>query len=1088
MANFTSTVERIDRGGHRGRAHHLHAAWLFAALVCAAPVAHADVLSFDGTRAYPVGANAKGFTVGDCNNDGVVDIIAAAQNENAAVILSNDGNGVFEFGGVEDVGSQPTGAACGDFNGDGLVDVASVSRDTGTVRIYHRQETGTLVLAGTRPAGMLPTSLASGSLNADSHLDLVAVGSRSNDITILLGTGTNSLPLFSSVRVPMESPYAAALADFDLDGHTDVAVAGLGEPFTTFLFGSPTGLAPLADGLPSPFAGTRTPPAAIGIAAADLNLDGSPDLATLSADAVLTLYLGSGTGSFTFLDAFAVPGGAEAVSLRDLNGDGLADLSVAYSASNSVGVYLATAPAQFPLPVPVVSSDAFNPLSGTTSRMVLVDPSDAESLQAQLLTVDQDSRSLMLVEQESLDTLSTTSLTTIPDLPETVLLADMTDDGILDAVVTTKVRKGFPLQILRGLASGAFEPITYAGTGTCGNGVLEGAELCDDGNLKRRDGCDKTCTPEVKGSIASLAAVDVDADGLTDLILVDKQSRIVLLLGDGAGRFREVRTLGASRRRAPAAVADFTGDGAPDVALIPKSNRDGAVLLLVNDGLGEFVPVSVSSSQRFTGPLLAGDYDGNGWLDLAVGVKRGWTILYNDGAGPGRLGTIMPAERGLAAFGAADFDENGWMDVIATYAGRHGSSMVLYTGSSTGTFTQEAMLPMGAASTAYVVDLDGDLHQDVVGCNPIGDPMCRALYGLGDGTFSDTALPAEGSIGREVRAAAAADLDGDGQVDLVGISRQDNRGAVLFRSPNRAQRQRLTLQTGTKPADMTLADLDGNTIEDIIVANEGSNDISVFMNFGQRQFPSLAPVRLPSNGLGAPALASGDVDGDGRPDVVVSQSGSSTVTVFLNIGSVLVMAGSYATGAEPRDVALGHLNGDTILDIVTANRSANTFSVLLSQPGGGYARIDHASGGLRPSSVAIDDLDHDTVPDVLIANEKVVADSRLGNVVTFLNDGLGGFGAPTATHVRGRETPRGVCTGDFDADGHQDAAIASLDTGDVLVLHGDGAGAWRADEHTYPIGQEAISVRCFDADGDGRTDIAFARRKAGDVGAILTGE
>ena len=62
-----------------------------------------------------------------------------------------------------------------------------------------------------------------------------------------------------------------------------------------------------------------------------------------------------------------------------------------------------------------------------------------------------------------------------------------------------------------------------------------------------------------------------------------------------------------------------------------------------------------------------------------------------------------------------------------------------------------------------------------------------------------------------------------------------------------------------------------------------------------------------------------------------------------------------------------------------ANRSANTFTVLLSQPAGGYARTDYPSAGLRPSAVAIDDLDGDTIPDIVLTNEKVVSDSRLGN-------------------------------------------------------------------------------------------------------------
>ena len=1089
---LTRDLECDDRGGRCGAAPYRVAGAIALAMLVAVAVmslpAHADVLSFDDAQAYPVGENPKGLFAGDCDGDGTIDLLSANQNAGDLTTLRNDGSGAFEFGRTTTTGSQPAAAVCADLTGDGLVDLAAVHRESGLVTIYRRKETGGFTEHGSVPGGLLPTGLATGLVNGDALVDMVSVGSRSDDITVMLGSGSAALPAFVTVRVPIEEPQGVALADFNLDGHTDVAVVGLEEPFVDLLLGSSTGLAPRAPGSASPFAATRTPVAGRAVATADLNLDGTPDLALLSPDGLLSLYLGTGTGSFTFLDSLVVPGGAEALSLRDLNGDGLADLALAHTASNSVGVYLASGPGQFPLNASIVSPDTYNALSGTTSRSILLDPTDPESVRIQLLTVDHNGRSIDLIEQESLDTLGVSPLITLPDLPESVLLADMTNDGILDAVVSTDVRRGFPLRILRGLADGGFTPLAPTGDGICGDGVLEGAELCDDGNRRRRDGCDKTCVPEIKGSLAHVAATDVDGDGLGDLIVVDKRSVVVLLLGDGAGRFREVRILGKTRRKAPAAVADFTGDGAADVALIPKSRRDGALLLLVNDGLGDFLPIGVPGSARFTAPMLAGDYDGNGWLDLALGVRRGWTILYNDGDGPARLGAIVPAARGLSALGAADFDENGWMDVVATYTSRRSSSIVLHHGSSSGGFTSGDPLAVGGASHVFLLDLDADQHHDVVGCNPVAVPACRALYGLGDGTFSDTALPDEGSVGREVRAAAAADLDGDGEVDLVGISRQDNRGTILFRNPNRALRERFTLATGTKPADMALTDLDTNGIEDIIVANEGSGDLSIFMNFGQRQLPALAPVRLPAGSLGAPALASGDVDGDGRPDIAVSLSGSATVTLFLNVGSTLVMAGSYAVGAEPRDVALGHLNGDAVLDIVTANRGADTFSVLLSQPAGGYARTDYASAGLRPSSVAIDDLDGDLLSDVIIANEKVVSTSRLGSIATFLNEGAGTFGAATDVHIRGRETPRGVCTGDFDADGLRDAAVASLDTGDILVLHGDGAGSWRRDEIVFPIGQEAISVRCFDADGDGRTDIAFGRRKAGDVGAILTGD
>jgi hypothetical protein len=105
-----------------------------------------------------------------------------------------------------------------------------------------------------------------------------------------------------------------------------------------------------------------------------------------------------------------------------------------------------------------------------------------------------------------------------------------------------------------------------------------------------------------------------------------------------------------------------------------------------------------------------------------------------------------------------------------------------------------------------------------------------------------------------------------------------------------------------------------------------------------------------------------------------------------------------------------------------------------------------------------------------------------------LNDGTAVFGSPSSVHVRGRETPRAICHGDFDDDGVPDVAVASVDSNDVMVLMGNGSGGWRVDERSFPVGQEASSVWCFDADGDGRSDVAYGRKRAGDVGAILTGE
>jgi hypothetical protein len=213
------------------------------------------------------------------------------------------------------------------------------------------------------------------------------------------------------------------------------------------------------------------------------------------------------------------------------------------------------------------------------------------------------------------------------------------------------------------------------------------------------------------------------------------------------------------------------------------------------------------------------------------------------------------------------------------------------------------------------------------------------------------------------------------------------------------------------------------------------------------------------------------------------------VTLLLNVEGVgLATTKSLPVGNLAWGIALGHLNGDDALDIVTANRSDNSFSVLLSQPDGGYVRTDRNSGGVRATDVATADLNGDGFDDILVTNEMIDAQTdTYGNVVSFLNDGTGNVGNAKFKHVRGREIPRSVCAGDFDDDGFKDIAVASLGTNDIMLLYGDGTGAWRADERIFPVDDAPLSLSCAEADGNGRIDdIAFGRRSGSEVGLIHT--
>lgn len=1059
----------------------------------------AEALSFQGQRGYPVGANPKGLSVGDCDGDGFLDLVTAAQGSNEVVILRNIGDGTLEFGGGKTNVSQPTGATCGDFNGDGLIDLAAVSR-LGSIGIYFGDGLGAFTLGSSRPAGIAPTSLISADLNNDGWLDLVAVDSTSQDITILLGTGTSTPPPFVRVRTPIQSPRAAAVADFDRDGYADIAVAGATAPYVVVLYGNGVGFATRTNTIPNPFTQARRPPRGRGIAAADFNLDGYPDLALLASDGVIRLFLGSPTGQFTYYDAFSVSADAEAIALSDLNGDGLVDLALLASDTNSAQVFPAIGQGKFDLHTAVSVSSVSNTFGSIVSRTVLSDPTDPLTTVTQLMATDASSKQIKLVEQLDPTSLSTSPLVTMTDAPVALALGDANGDGIADAAVVTKSPRGRLLQLnmLLGNPSGQYDPLPQTQQGICGNGILEIGEQCDDGNLKARDGCSKVCTVELGKLVPSLAFADLDGDINNDIVLTNDRGQVLGLMSDGAGRFREIRNLGTARKKTGAAIGDFTGDGLLDVAFVSKTARDGAITLATNAGGGVFTTSPLPVTLPVIGPLLTGDFDRNGLPDLAVGYRGGWAVLYNDGFGPTRPSTVaLPrAYKNVVKMAAADFDEDGWLDLFAAFGTKKVPSL-LFRGSATGAFSAGEAVgsPAEPLTDPFAVDLDQDEHQDIASCSSENGLSCRVYYGNGAGQFGAAALPSSSAVGREPRSAGTADFDHDGFADVIGVSRTDGQAVILFGGPS-SPTSRLVLATGSRPSDVEILDLNNDGFLDFVVANEASRDLSIFVNQTNRRFLPLAPVRLPSlpnSALGLIALASGDIDNNGTVDLVAVQAdgqAGGTVTPLINVDGVgLAALGSLPVGNLAWGVALGHLNGDSVLDIVTANRSDNTFSVLLSQPGGGYVRSDYNSGGVRATDVAVADLNGDGRDDVIVTNEMIDAQtSTYGNVVTFLNDGTGVFSNSTLKHVRGREIPRSICSGDFDGDGVGDVAVASLGSNDVMVLHGAGDGTWRADERLFPVGDGPLSVSCRDSDGDGRTDVAFGRRRGSEVGVILTNQ
>jgi hypothetical protein len=309
---------------------------------------------------------------------------------------------------------------------------------------------------------------------------------------------------------------------------------------------------------------------------------------------------------------------------------------------------------------------------------------------------------------------------------------------------------------------------------------------------------------------------------------------------------------------------------------------------------------------------------------------------------------------------------------------------------------------------------------------------------------------------------------------------------------------------GSGPASIAVGDIDGDGAPDLVVANGGSsgacgsgNDGAVSVLLGNGDGTFQAPVCYDSGGPNAVSVAIGDLNGDGHPDLAVANVCQSSVNC--NNGGVSVLFGngdgtfqaavSYGSGGYfGSSVAIADLNGDGRPDLVVTSvcpiggcTGPGVVSVLLGNGDGTFqAAIPYSPGGFSTVSVVVSDVNGDGMPDLVVANECLSScpnGSGIGGVSVLLGNGDGSFQAPLS-YATALYDASSVGVADVNGDGKPDLVVANryqdsdLNAGGVSVLLGNGDGTFQA-AATYSSGAGAAeSVAIADVNGDGKPDLA----------------
>ena len=280
---------------------------------------------------------------------------------------------------------------------------------------------------------------------------------------------------------------------------------------------------------------------------------------------------------------------------------------------------------------------------------------------------------------------------------------------------------------------------------------------------------------------------------------------------------------------------------------------------------------------------------------------------------------------------------------------------------------------------------------------------------------------------------------------------------------------------GVYPISVAIGDVNGDGKPDLVVANYDSSGASVLLGNGDGTFQS--PTAL-NTGAPSTSVAVADVNGDGKLDLVIGNYGHKSVSVLLGNGDGTFQSQAvFATGSSPTSVKVADVNGDGKPDLVVADLGSNGVSVLLGNGDGTFQRQVFFATGMTPRSVAVADVNNDGKPDLVVAN------SNSHGVSVLLGNGDGTFQGQT-TFATG-SFPSSVTVVDLNGDGKADLAIANDNmAGSVSVLLGNGDGTFQ-NQATVATGPLTNSVAEADVNGDGKPDLVVSNYGANSVSVLL---
>ncbi|CAF1216797.1 unnamed protein product [Rotaria magnacalcarata] len=318
---------------------------------------------------------------------------------------------------------------------------------------------------------------------------------------------------------------------------------------------------------------------------------------------------------------------------------------------------------------------------------------------------------------------------------------------------------------------------------------------------------------------------------------------------------------------------------------------------------------------------------------------------------------------------AGDFNNNTQLDLAVVNSAA--SSVGVFLGYENGSFRERITYSTGNYSLPYslaLYDLDNDYQLDIVVANSNTESW-EILYGYGNGTFATI--------------------------------------RIIF------------IQESSSPRWITIADFNNDNHLDIAFAVYGTNNIGIFLGYGNRTFGYLTK-HISGDDARPISMDAGDANNDGRLDIVVANYGINTIVVLLGLeNGAFTLFTIYSTGINslPFMIILADLNKDNHLNIFITNSGSDNFT---------YSTGTHSI----PLWISVADVSNDYSQDLAIAN------SNTNNVGILLGNSSAYFSSQTVYLTGSGSSPKSIATGDFNKDSWLDIAVANYGSNNIAILLG----------------------------------------------------